>query len=213
MKLTLSLALVGAGFITNACAQNSGQTYQLATKELLRIQDLTNNLTDAVTAWDGSDLQTALSNIHGPAESTVDYITNATEKLKKHDTTFGITQAFKIASPTQRLAYAVNASVAALNRRKSDFDDAEIGTIVISDLESLLSASQSFAETLIEHVPTNLRPVANSLKVQTIDSLQQGISCFNGTSSACSTAIVDPNRTYDLAVRYDAMKKDGSPIA
>lgn len=213
MRLSFSLAAVGGWFITKAFAQNSHQTYQMATNELGRIRDLTNNLTDAVAAWDGTDLQTALSNIHNPAEGTVEYITNATEKLQNHDITFGITQAFRIATPTQRLAYAVNASVATLNRRKDDFEAADIGTIVISDLQNLLNTSKTFAETLISYVPMDLRPVADNLKSQTIESLQQGIDCFNGTTSACSTVIVDPDRTYELAVRYDAMKRDGSPIA
>lgn len=214
MKLSFSLkAAAIAVFVPTAFAQNAGQTYRQASANLKRIQDLTSNLTDAITAWDGSNLQAALSNIHVPTEGTVNYITNATKALQGHDTTFDLTQAFKIASPTQRLAYAVNASVAALNRRREDFDAAHIASVVITDLESLLSASEDFASTLVSHVPKDLRPVADNLKSQTIDSLQQGIDCFNGTTSACSTAVVDTERTFELAIRYDAMRRDGSPIA
>jgi hypothetical protein len=212
MNLTFLLMLAWSTFPV-ALSQSAGDTYQLATLSLERIQTLTENLTEGIQNWDGSDLTTALSDIHMPAEGLVDYIKNATESMQSQDTTFSLNQAFRIASPTQRLAYAVNASIATLNRRLDNFESAQISAIVVTDLQSLLNATRDFADGLIRHVPTNLRPVAVNMKAQNIDSLQQGIDCFGGTDSACSTAIVDPNRTYELAIRYDAMKRDGSPIA
>lgn len=211
MKLLLSLALCSACFMPTAYA-GSDESYDVATQELDRIQGLTQDLADGIRGWDGSDLQTALDNIHTPAEETTNYIMNATEKLQKLATTFSITQSFKIASPTQRLAYAVNASVATLADRRDEFESTGITSIVVTDLESLLSASQGFARTLISYVPDVLQPVALNLQNQIIDSLNQGINCFNGTTSACITDTIDTTRTYDLAVRYDAMKADGSPI-
>ncbi|KAK0384870.1 hypothetical protein NLU13_7348 [Sarocladium strictum] len=191
----------------------SGDTYHFATTSLEAIKALTDNLTQAIQDWDGSDLATALSNIHEPAEGLVEYMSNATKTLLGNDKMFSLNQAFRIASPTQRLAYSANASVANLNRRLPEFKRAQVNAIVVNDLKSLLNATQDFSDSLISHVPSDLYPVAVNLRALNVNSLQQGIDCFGGTDSACSAAVVDPDRTYELAVRYDAMKEDGSPIA
>ena len=211
MKLTFSLLVGIVCFFSNARA-GSEQPLHVATRELNHIQDLTNNLTDVIKAWDVTSLTFALNNIHAIANDTVTYVLHAAEVLKKHPTTFDNTQAFKIGTPTQRLAYAVNASIAALNGRKRSFDEAQINEIAISDVQNLLDASSEFSDVLISFVPNNLRPIAENVKAQIINSLQQGLGCFNNISSACSLAVVDADRTYDLAVRYNAMRKDGSPI-
>ena len=211
MKLTF-LLLVGSVCFFSSARAGSEQPLQVATRELSHIQDLTNNLTDVIKAWDGTSLTFALNNIHAIANDTVSYLVYAAETLKKHPTTFDNTQAFKIGTPTQRLAYAVNASIAALNGRKSSFDEAQINEIAITDVQNLLDASDEFSNVLIGFIPNELRPIAENVKAQIIDSLQQGVNCFNNISSACSLAVADADRTYDLAVRYNAMRKDGSPV-
>lgn len=207
----LFFALACGCFIANVAA-GSNEAYMLANSELKRIMELTNNLTDAINDWDGTDLQASLNNIHLPSVSMVEIIANATGSLRQQQTTLDGTQSFKIGTPAQRLAYAVNASIATLIRRKKDFDAASIGLVVIDDLKSLMAVSQNFSGALTSLVPESLRPVAVNLETQNIGSLQQGIDCFNGTTSACTETIVDPNRTFELAIRYNAMKPDGSPL-
>lgn len=212
MKKFWLLSTLACGcFISNAAAE-SNEAYQLADRQLKRVNELTKNLTEAISDWDGTDLQASFSNIHLPSVSLAEYITNATGLLREQQAVLDNTQSFKIGTPAQRLAYAVNASIATLIRRKDDFDAASIGVIVIDDLTSLMTASRNFSQALTSLVPQSLQPVAVNLETQNIGSLQQGIDCFNGAASACSETIVDPNRTFELAVRYNAMKRDGSPF-
>ncbi|KAJ6786845.1 hypothetical protein PWT90_10661 [Aphanocladium album] len=205
-KLLILLTLV------STVIAGSSEAFNLADQQLTRITAMTSNLTDAISSWDGTDLQTSLSNIHLPSVSLVEFIGSSAGLLSQQQVTLDNTQAFKIGTPAQKLAYAVNASIATLIRRKDDFDAAKIGMIVIEDLRNLLTASRNFSQTLTSLVPKSLRPVAVNLAAQNIDSLQQGIDCFNGTASACIRTIVDPNRTLELAIRYNAMKPDGSPF-
>lgn len=205
-KLLILLTLI------STVIAGSSDAFSLADQQLTRIASLANNLTDAINSWDGTNLQTALSNIHVPSGSLVEFIGNSSNLLGQQHATFDTTQSFKIGSPAQKLAYAVNASIATLIRRKGDFDASKLGLIVIGDLQSLLAASKDFSQTLTKLVPETLQPVAVNLAAQNIDSLQQGLDCFNGAASACIGTIVDPNRTMELAIRYNAMKPDGSPF-
>ncbi|RMZ80141.1 hypothetical protein DV737_g3065, partial [Chaetothyriales sp. CBS 132003] len=211
MKFLLSVALASACFISNASG-DAGEAYKVADDALNTIMARTENMTNAIKAWDGTDLQAALYNIHVPSASTTKYVVDTAELLQQYSATFDNTQAFKIGSPSQRLAYAVNASIANLVRRKDDFDTAHVSEAVIQDLTALLSASRNFSDALSRLLPEKLQVVADNMKAQNLDSLQQGIDCFNGTSSACYTVIINPNRTYELAVRYNAMKADGAPF-
>ncbi|RMZ89169.1 hypothetical protein DV736_g3597, partial [Chaetothyriales sp. CBS 134916] len=208
MKFLLSMALVSACFISNASADASN-TFEIANTALNTILARTNNLTNAIKAWDGTNLLAALNDIHGPSVATNEYIYNVTKQLQEHPGVFNQIQAFKIGTPAQRLAYAVNASIANLVRRKHNFDASHVTTSVVMDLTDLMIASRNFSNVLTKLVPKELQRVAGNMISQNLDSLQQGINCFNGTASACSPAIVNPNRTYDLAVRYHAMKPDG----
>lgn len=206
-----ALALMGACLVGLAVA-GSSESFDIALQELEHVKFLTNNLTDAVNAWDGKSVPLALYNIHQPANATTVYVRNATDVLKQHPATFDITQAFRIGSPAQDLAYAVNASIATLQRRKDDFVAAGITPIVVPDLENLLNATQAFGEVLTSYVDEGLRVVAQNLQQQIIDSLQQGIACFEDKNMTCETAIVDPDRTRKLALKYNAMKPNGYPI-
>lgn len=205
-KLLILLTLI------SAATAGSSAAFQLADQRLTSIKGMTDKLTDAISSWDGTDLQASLNNIHLPSVSLVEYINNSSALLSQQQVTFDNTQSFKIGTPAQKLSYAVNASIATLIRRKGSFDASKLGLIVIDDLKSLLTASRNFSQTLTGLVPEALRPVAVNLEAQNIDSLQQGIDCFSGTASACIGAIIDPNRTLELAIRYNAMKPDGSPF-
>lgn len=212
MKLALSLLLGSACLVSNARA-GSSKTFNLATETLVQVQNMTEHLTESIKAWDGKSLQDALTNIHNPGNATASYVVNATQVLKDYPTVFDLTQAFKIGSPTQRLAYAVNASIAALIRRKGDFDAAQITPIVAADVQTLLNATQDFADLIISYVLPNLQPVANNMNMQIVNSLQQGLDCFHNVSAetTCTTGIANSTRTYNLAVQYNAMKPDGAP--
>lgn len=213
MKLLFSPAALTTALFASRVIADASEAYNVAYHELEAIHDLTDNLTEAIKAWDGTSLQASLNNIHNPSVSTTTYIAEAAERLLEHrQTQFDKVQSFKIGSPSQRLAYAVNASIASLISRKGAFDDLHASPIVVQDVAGLLSASRNFSEALVYLVPDLLQPVANNLKAQTLDSLQQGVDCFNGTDFACHAGTVDTERTYDLAVRYNAMKPDGSPF-
>lgn len=212
MRLFRPLALVAVCLVSSAVA-GSSKSFNIAVQELNHMRFLTNNLTDSIYAWDGKSFVGALNNIHYPSNATSEYIINATEVLKKYPTTFDLTQAFRIGSPAQNLAYAVNKSVAMLERRKHDFDENSMGPIVIPDLQALLNATMGFSTLLTSYVLEDLRPVAKNIQTQFVESLQQGIDCFNGKKDVCQTAIVDPNRAPELALKYNAMKPDGYPIA
>lgn len=211
MMFLRPLALIGVCLVSSAVA-GSSKSFNIATQELEHIKFLTTNLTDAIKAWDGKSLVGALDNIHRPTNATTEYILNATEVLKQHPTTFDMTQAFRIGSPSQNLAYAVNASIATLERRRDDFMANAMGPIVVPDIQGLLNATQGFSEVLTSYVAKDLRPVAANIQVQFVNSLQQGIDCFSGKVETCQTAIVNPNRTRKLALKYNAMTPDGYPI-
>lgn len=211
MRLLHSL-LVGACVVSSAIA-GSSKTFDVVTQELHHVRFLTNNLTDAIAAWDGHNYAAALENIHYPSQAMVDYVINATDVLKQYPTTFDLTQAFRIGSPAQRLAYAVNASIATLERRGPEIKTMLMEPVVVLDLSRLLNATRGFSAVLSSYVPKDLRPVATTIQGQFVASLQQGIDCFSGQNNVCQTAIVDPNRTYKLAIKYNAMKPNGYPIA
>lgn len=213
MNLLFSLVFVWTALVPLALTSPHGSLYQLSTQSLEGIATLTQNLTKAILSWDGSDLATALSDVHQPAVGLVQYLTNATGAMQAYDTIFSMNQAFRVASPSQRAAYAVNASIAALNKRVNDFNNASLTSIVMSDLKSLMNATENFSGGLIAHIPSDLGPVAENLKAQYVNSLQQGLDCFGGTDSACITAVVNPNTTYELAVKYNAMQPNGAPIS
>lgn len=206
-----SLALMGA-CLGGLAVAGSSESFDIAVQELEHVKFLTNNLTESVSAWDGKSVELALYNIHQPANATTVYVRNATDVLKQYPTTFDMTQAFRIGSPAQDLAYAVNASIATLQRRKDDFVAAGITPIVVPDLEDLLNATIGFGKVLVSYVEQDLQPVAQNLQVQIIESLQQGIACFEDKNMTCETAIVDPDRTRKLALKYNAMKPNGYPI-
>lgn len=206
-----SLALMGACLVGLAVA-GSSESFDVALQELEHVQFLTNNLTESVNAWDGKNVDLALFNIHQPANATTIYVRNATDVLKQHPTTYDITQAFRIGSPAQDLAYAVNASIASLHRKKDAFVAAGIPSIVVLDLKDLLNATVGFGEVLTSYVDEDLRVVAQNLQQQIIKSLEQGITCFENKNMTCETAVVDPDRTRKLALKYNAMKPNGYPI-
>lgn len=211
MMFLRPLAFIGLWLVSSAIA-GSSESFNVATEELKHIDFLTANLTDSINAWDGKDFVKALNNIHYPTNATAEYILNATEVLKQYPTTFDITQAFRIGSPAQNLAYTVNASVATLARRKHDFHANAMDSIVITDLKGLLNATRGFSGLLTSYVTKEVRPVAKNIQVQFIKSLQQGVDCFGGKNASCHTAIADPNRTHKLALKYNAMKPNGYPI-
>lgn len=223
MKPRLSLTLFGTVLLSRVNA-GSDETFQLLTSQLQNIQMRTENLTNAIYNWNEGNSDnpleqlSAIDNIHWPSADLVTYATNATEALLKVPTTFDLTQAFRIASPVQRFAYAANHSVAALNSRHSVFVKLGSSPVVIvnSDLQDLRSATQNFSQVLISYIPKNLQPVAYALERQVINSINMGLACYAQNDSlipACSTAAVNPNITFELAVKYGAIKPNGFPIA
>ena len=206
-----SLALMGACLVGLAVA-GSGHSFNIAIEKLDHIKLLTNNVTESIKGWDGKSLEGALHQIHEPSDATTVYVNGATKDLEQNPTTFDLTQAFRIGSPAQELAYAVNASIATLHERKDDFVALGITSIVVQDIDTLLNARIAFGKILVSYVDQDLQPVAQNIQQQIIDSLQQGKACFQNDNTTCETAIVDPNRTRQLALEYNAMKPNGYPI-
>lgn len=219
MKSICQLIIAGIYLVDQASAVSSGTSRAYALDQLHHIEQLTYNLSYAIGNWTGTGdvLASALKEIHTPADFIAKYLVNVTRDLKSYETTYDLTDAFRLAGATQDLAYAVNISVAQLNIKEPLLTKNYVGPIVQGDVMALINSTVRFADQLIDFVPEYLRPVALNLKSQAVDSLYMGYHCSNGTGQAkqeaCVTISVDPQLTHKMALRWGAIKPNGFPIA
>lgn len=206
---------------SHVTAASSSASRAVAIRQLRDIETLAYNLSKNITVWDSSNNATnypsALTTIHDPATIIAGYLYTATKELQEFKTIYGLADAFRLAGATQDLAYAVNITVAHLNRREPEMTSIGIGKIVQGDVQNITNATNIFANLLLSYVPPKLRPIALNLKAQAVDSLEMGYHCFNATGKAkeayCNTAEIDSQRTHKAALRWGAIRNNGDPIA
>ncbi|CAF9929984.1 MAG: hypothetical protein GOMPHAMPRED_005533 [Gomphillus americanus] len=171
------------------------------------IRDLTVNSTWIIGNFTGSNITQALA-ISKATQVIDDATYNATLAIKQIGN-LSVSDAEVLGAFSQDLAYAVNASIATLISKKPLFEKLNLATLVVPSLQGLALGSYAFSSTILTKVPQELQTVSTALSYQVIESIAEGIHCFNGTASSCITTIVNPDRTRIQAIENGTI--NGAP--
>ena len=193
---TTVLALAGA-----ASVQAVGESAQTIIADLQSIQNLTEAVTRAIGAFNGS-LALALP-ITSATNDVLAKITTSTEYAKTAQP-FSDDDATALGPYTQNLAYAVNTSIAALIGKKPEFASGNLLPIVVQSLEGQKNSSMMFSSAVSLLVPENTRSVAMALSSQTLESIQQGIDCFSGKNETCNPTNIAEAKAMSMAAEKAA---------
>lgn len=175
---------------------------------------LTRNLTGQIADLeaDKDNLSPGLTQalaINASTYGLIDYIQNTTRTVKMDPDMLPDSAALELGPYTQSLAYAVNASIATLIRKKPQFNTLGSTGLVIESLKLQKNYSISLSNAILNKIDEQLQPVAAALSAQPADSIQEGLDCYSKNES-CYTAIVNSTRTLQAAEDTGAIPKSAA---
>ena len=171
------------------------------------IRDLTINSTWIIGNFTGSNVTQAIA-IQTATQVIDDATYNSTLAIKQIGN-LSVSDAEVLGAFSQDLAYAVNASIATLISKKPIFEKLGLASLVVPSLQGLAFGSYVFSSTILTKVPQELQSVSSALSAQVVESITEGIQCFNGTASSCITTIANPDRTRIQAIENGTL--NGAP--
>ncbi|KAK3059382.1 hypothetical protein LTS18_011001 [Coniosporium uncinatum] len=106
----------------------------------------------------------------------------------KATTEITVTDALTVQSSVQELTITVKGVVGDLTSKKEAFVSAGEGGTVLAALQEQKSASEELASAITGKVPEALQSLAQQLSAGISESLQEGITAFEGTESSSSSS-------------------------
>lgn len=136
-------------------------------------------------------------NMAAPLESASSNLVSLIQSTTKNvGSGYSAGDAAGLAIPVQSLTTVTEATISDIIAKKSVFDSASLGGVVLSQLQMVYSASQALSSALSAAVPSSFQGAAAALSSPLLAAIQSGVSAYTGdTGSASAGASSAPAST------------------
>ncbi|KAL9110842.1 MAG: hypothetical protein Q9227_004642 [Pyrenula ochraceoflavens] len=181
--LPLFVACATASFIGTPSVKKAALVERDAatvTSAIASIQSATQKLSTAVKGFNGA---AQAPGVQSASEAVVNAIKSGTKAVQGSGP-LSQTDALTLTEPVQNLGSLVQSTVNDVISKKSAFDSAGVGSVVLDQLKQQRDASKTFSDTVTSKVPQALQAVAANLASPINNSLNKGVNAYQGESSS-----------------------------
>lgn len=152
------------------------------------ISSATQTFDTAVKALSSSSgVEDAKADLTAKSNAIVDAVNSGTTTVNAQPA-LSLGDSVSLLSLSNTLVGNVNTTINDLTSKKSFIDAANEDAFVVSQLQSVKSASQTFIAAVVSKVPSSVQNIANTQAQQVITVLNTGITTFGGSVKKAGTA-------------------------
>jgi hypothetical protein len=174
----LSFTFIGASVAAATPIKRDLATFQNAFGAVSRATITFDNGIKALTS--ASDVTAALPDLTSKAAAIVSALSSGTTAVN-NSPALSLGDSISLLSLSSTLANNVDTTITDLSNKKSYIDAAGQTSFVLTQLQNVKAASQTFIAAVVAKVPSAVQNIANTQAQQVITALNRGITTFGGT--------------------------------
>ncbi|KAK3076492.1 hypothetical protein LTS18_012864, partial [Coniosporium uncinatum] len=186
---TIPLLFASASYAATPSRVLDSRAPSLVERDVATITQVLASINVKVTSLDTAvqGFSSDISTVKSASDAVLAAIQDGVTQVKA-TTEITITDALTVQSSVQELTVTVKGVVGDLTSKKEAFVSAGEGGIVLTALQEQKSASEELASAITGKVPEALQSLAQQLSAGISESLQEGITAFEGTESSSSSS-------------------------